>query len=120
MYFVVAIHHADDYDAASVEDPGMINEISALNQEMIAAGVRAFVGGLEHVCKAKTLRGQPDGAILVTDGPYLETKEHMGGFWVLDVEDEEAALGWARKAVKACRTNVEVRRLFQRKPQTQS
>jgi hypothetical protein len=57
--------------------------IDVLNEEMIAAGIRVFVGGLHPANKAKSLRAQP-GKAVITDGPYLETKEHMGGFWVLE------------------------------------
>jgi hypothetical protein len=106
--YVVAIHHPDNYDP-STESEAMIGEISALNREMIAAGVRVFAGGLGG---AKSLRAQPDGKVLVTDGPYLETKEHVGGFWILEVADLDAALDWGRKAVVACRAPVEVRPVF--------
>jgi DNA-directed RNA polymerase specialized sigma24 family protein len=58
---------------------------------------------------AKSLRAQPDGKVLITDGPYLETKEHLGGFWVLEAADLNEALAWGRKAAVACRTPVEVR-----------
>ena len=61
------------------------------------------------VREAKSLRAQPDGKVLVTDGPYLETKEHIGGFWVLEAANLEDALAWGRKAVVACRAPVEVR-----------
>jgi hypothetical protein len=47
--------------------------------------------------------------VLNTDGPYLETKEHIGGFWVLEVADLDVALAWGRKAVIACRVPMEVR-----------
>ena len=50
--------------------------------------------------------------MLITDGPYLETKEHMGGFWILEVADMDEALARARKAVVACRAPVEVRSFF--------
>ena len=51
----------------------------------------------------------PNGEVLITDGPYLETKEHMGGFWVLEAADLDEALAWGRKAAVACRAPVEVR-----------
>jgi hypothetical protein len=111
--FLVAIHHPDDYNP-SVETEAMIAEIHALNREMIAAGVRAFVGGLSPARNAKSLRAQPDGKVLITDGPYLETKEHVGGFWVLEVADLDEALEWGRKAAAACRAPVEVRAMFQK------
>ena len=106
--YLVAIHHPDDYDP-SVETEAMMEEIHALNREMIAAGVRIFAGGLSAARNARSLRAQPNGKVLVTDGPYLETKEHIGGFWVLKAADMEAALAWGRKAVVACRASVEVR-----------
>ncbi len=107
--YLVAIHHPDDYDP-SVEDEAMSRDIDVLNEEMIAAGVRIFVGGLQLANSAKSLRAQPNGGVLITDGPYLETKEHVGGFWVLEVADLDEALAWGRKAVVACRAPVEVRR----------
>jgi len=107
--YLVAIHHPDDYDPSVAEDEAMGRDIDVLNEEMIAAGVRVFVGGLHSVSKAKSLRAQPNGKVLITDGPYLETKEHIGGFWVLEATDMNEALEWGRKAVVACRAPVEVR-----------
>jgi hypothetical protein len=83
---------------------------------MIAAGARIFAGGLAPASKAKSLRRQPDGKVLVTDGPYLETKEHVGGFWILQAADLDETLAWARKAVIACRAPVEVRAIFFQPP----
>jgi hypothetical protein len=107
--YLVAIHHPDDYDAFAAEDKEMERDIDVLNEEMIAAGIRVFVGGLQHVISAKSLRAKPGGKVLITDGPYLETKEHIGGFWVLEVADLDEALAWGRRAVVACRAPVEVR-----------
>jgi len=106
--YLVAIHHPDDFDP-STETEATVREIDALNQEMAAAGVVVFVGGLTSVREARSLRAQPDGKVLITDGPYLETKEHIGGFWVLEAANHADALAWGRKAVKACRAPVEVR-----------
>jgi len=106
--YLVAIHHPDGYDG-SLEDEAMHREIGALNNEMTAAGVRLFAGGLSAAGSARSLRKQSDGKVLVTDGPYLETKEHVGGFWILECADLEEALAWGRKAVIACRAPVEVR-----------
>ena len=106
--YLVAIHHPDDYNPAA-EGEAMQRDISALNKEMIAAGVRTFVGGLQPAGRARSLRAHPDGKVLVTDGPYLETKEHIGGFWVLECANLDEALEWGRKAVIACRAPVEVR-----------
>ena len=94
----------------------MIRDIDALNDEMEAAGVRVFAGGLTAAGSAKSLRAQPDGKVLITDGPYLETKEHIGGFWVLEAADLDEALAWGRKAAVACRAPVEVRAFFRIRP----
>jgi hypothetical protein len=106
--YLVAIHHPDDFDP-SAEDEATARDIDVLNEEMVAAGVRIFVGGLTPVSRAKSLRAQPDGKVLVTDGPYLETKEHIGGFWVVEAASLDEALEWGRKAAVACRAPVEVR-----------
>jgi len=106
--YLVAIHHADGYDG-SLEGEEMMRDIDALNEEMQAAGARFFAGGLRPVSDARSLRKQPDGKVVVTDGPYLETKEHIGGFWILECADLDEALAWGRKAVVACRAPVEVR-----------
>jgi hypothetical protein len=106
--FLVAIQHPDSYDP-SLEGEAMVRDIKVLNEEMEAAGARFFAGGLESARYAKSLRKQPDGEVMITDGPYTETKEHVGGFWILEAADMEEALAWGRKAVVACRVPVEVR-----------
>ena len=109
--YLVAIHHPDNYDP-SLEDEAMERDIDVLNDEMNAAGVRIFVGGLRPASSAKSLRAQPDGKVLITDGPYLETKEHIGGFWVLEAADLDEATEWARKGAVACRAPAEVREIL--------
>ena len=106
--YLVAIHHPDGYDG-SLEDEAMHRDIDALNEEMEAAGVRIFAGGLSAASSAKSLRTQPNGEVLTIDGPYLETKEHVGGFWLLEAADMDDALAWGRKATVACRAPIEVR-----------
>jgi hypothetical protein len=83
--------------------------VSALRAEMKAAGVLIFTGGLDDaspVFSADASSGSP----LFTDGPYVETKEHLGGFAVVDVPNEEAARLWAGKLAVACGWPQEVRR----------
>ena len=109
--YLVAIYHPDDYDP-SVETEATIEKIHALNRELIATGARKFACGLSPASNAKSLRAQPDGEVLITDGPYLETKEHIGGFWILEAADMDEALAWARKGTVACRFSGEVRELL--------
>jgi hypothetical protein len=106
--YLVAIHHPDNYDP-SLEGEAMIRDITALNQEMEAAGARFFAGGLESASHARSLIRQADGQVSIIDGPYIESKEHIGGFWILEAADIDAALTWGRKAAIACRAPVEVR-----------
>jgi hypothetical protein len=106
--YLVAIHHPDNYDP-SAEGEAMVRDIDVLNEEMEAGGARFFAGGLQSAPHAKSLRKQPGGEVVITDGPYLETKEHIGGFWILDAANMDEAVAWGRKAVVACRASVEVR-----------
>ena len=103
--YLVSGYLPDNFDPSTVSE-ATGEEIHALNREMIAAGVRKFAGGLGP---ARTLRAQPNGELLLTDGPYLETKEHVGGFWLLEAANLDEALAWGRKAAVACRAPVEVR-----------
>ena len=107
--YLVAVQLPDNFNPSAEDAAAMGRDIDVLNGEMVAAGVRVFVGGLTPVREAKSLRAQPDGKVITTDGPYLETKEHIGGFWVLEVASLDEALEWGRKAVVACRVPVEVR-----------
>jgi len=106
--YLFAGYLPDDFDP-STQDAAVVEEIHALNREMIAAGVRKFAGGLGP---AHTLRPQPNGELLLTDGPYLETKEHVGGLWILETANLDEAVAWARKGAKACRFPIEVREIF--------
>jgi hypothetical protein len=109
--YLVAVYLPDDFDP-STQTEETVEEIHALNREMIAAGVRKFACGISPVAKAKTLQKKADGKVLVTDGPYTETKEHIGGFWILECADMEEALKWARKGCIACDVVGEVRELL--------
>jgi hypothetical protein len=117
--YLVAIQHPENYDP-SLEGEAMIRDIGVLNDEMDAAGARFFAGGLESASHAKSLRKQPDGNVSVTDGPYLEAKEYIGGFWILECADMDEALAWGRKAVVACRVPVEVRAFVKIRPNGES
>ena len=106
--FLISGYLPDDFDP-STQDEAIVEQIHALNREMIAAGVRRFAGGLGP---ASTLRAQPNGEVLLTDGPYLETKEHVGGLLILETADLDEALVWARKGAKAFGNPMEVREIF--------
>jgi hypothetical protein len=110
--FLVAIHLPDDFDP-SAQDKKMKLDIDALNEEMEASGVKeVFAGGLSPANEAKSLRAQPDGKVLVTDGPYLETKEHLGGLSIGEAADMDEALTWTRKGAVVCWASGEVRAFF--------
>jgi hypothetical protein len=91
-----------------------LEQTAVLNEEMQSAGAWVFGGGLLPASSATVVEAQGN-AFLVTDGPFTESKEHIGGFWVVEAEDLDAALGWAKKATVACGEPVEVRP-FQEEP----
>ena len=109
-HYLVAGHLPDNFDPSTV-DEATVHNINTLNDELEAAGARIFAGGLSPASQAKSLRAQPNGEVLITDGPYLEAKEHVGGFSILEAADMDEALAWGRKSVIACRTPVEVREI---------
>ena len=80
----------------------------AFNEKLRADGYWVFAGGLQPASTATVVDGGGEAPV-VTDGPYLETKEVIGGFWVIDAPDLDVALRLAAEASKACRGKVEVR-----------
>ena len=117
--YLVSIQLPDNFDPSLV-DEAVVRDIDELNEELDAAGARVFAGGLQPASLAKSLRKQPDGTVSITDGPYLEAKEHIGGFWILECADMDEALAWGRKAVVACRVPVEVRAFLKIRPHRKS
>ncbi|MEU7821783.1 YciI family protein [Catellatospora sp. NPDC049133] len=92
-----------------VLDPVM-RALATLNAELDAAGVTVFRNGLLPPETATVVRAKGDD-VLLTDGPYLEGKEHVGGFWIIEAPDLDAALRWAAKAARAVTLPIEVRPL---------
>ena len=88
----------------------IMRDVDALNHELKGTGTWVFAGGLHPSSTATVVRLQ-DGEMLVTDGPFVEGKEHIGGFWVIQAPDLDAALEWGRKATRACMVPIEVRPL---------
>jgi hypothetical protein len=82
--------------------------VDAFNAELTSAGAWVFAGGLHPPAIATVVRAR-DGEVVTTDGPFAETKEQMGGFWIIEAPDLDAALEWAAKGSAACGGAVEVR-----------
>jgi len=86
----------------------IMRDLEALNREMKAAGAWVFAAGL-HPTDTATVVRQDGAGMLVTDGPFAEAKEHLGGFTVIDAPDLDAALDWAGKMARATTLPIEVR-----------
>lgn len=94
----------------------MYKDVDAFNAEVQAAGAWVFAGGLQPADIATVVKAV-DGEVVTTDGPFAESKEQLGGFWVIEADDLDAALAWAAKGSAACQGPVEVRP-FQDEPQS--
>jgi hypothetical protein len=86
----------------------IVADVEALNTEFQQADAWVFAGGLYPSSTATVIRAD-GGDVLVTDGPFIEGKEHVGGFWVIKAPDLDSALEWGRKATRACAVPIEVR-----------
>jgi len=84
-------------------------QVDAFNAEVQAAGAWVFAGGLHAPEIATVVNAKDADNVVITDGPFAETKEHLGGFWVITAPDLDAALEWAAKGSAACMGPVEVR-----------
>jgi hypothetical protein len=97
--------------ATPEEREAFMERIEALEADMRASGAFVFTGGLHGPESAKVVR-RNGGALLTTDGPFVESKEQIAGFYVIEVADDEAAVIWAGKVVDAIGAPIEVRRFF--------
>jgi len=109
-HYLVTSYLPDNFDPSTVNEAA-VHAINALNDEMEAAGVRIVAAGLSPASEAKSLRTQRNGELLITDGPYVEAKEHVGGLLILEAADMDEALAWARKAAAAGPVAGEVREI---------
>ena len=106
--YLLSIYQPDgDPPPPEVLEP-IMRELEAVNREMQEAGAWVFAAGLHAPSSATVLRVR-DGDLLMTDGPYIEGKEHLGGFTIIRAPDLDAALGWARKVAAALTLPIEVR-----------
>jgi hypothetical protein len=107
--YLLSVYHPESSDAPAPEVMEKIrHDVGAVNTEIQAAGAWVFAGGLYPSSTATVVRLEDD-EVLITDGPFAEGKEHIGGFWVIKVPDLDAALEWGRKATRACQVPIEVR-----------
>lgn len=114
--YLLSVHGTHDQATMPPEDmQRMFQDVAKVNQEMVEKGSWVFAGGLTDPGDATVVRADR-GEIMLTDGPYVETKEQIGGFWVIRAQDLDEALAWAGKATVACRAPVEVRP-FQDEPE---
>ena len=109
--YLLSVHSVD----GEVRDPMTEEEmqqswkqIQVLNQELKSAGAWVFSGRLHDPDTATVVR-MADGGVMTTDGPFVEAREHLGGFYIIEAQDLDAALGWAAKATAAVGKPIEVR-----------
>ncbi len=107
-YMLSVNHTADEEMPAPEEMERMFADVGAFNERVREAGAWVFAGGLMPRETATTVDNTGDAPVL-NDGPFAETKEWLGGFWIIDVADLDEALRWAEQGSKACGGPVEVR-----------
>jgi hypothetical protein len=108
--YMLTVHSVEGDPEPSAEARQKVyQDVDVFNEELRSAGVWVFAGGLHPANTATVVRVRDGGELLMTDGPFAEGKEHIGGFWVIAAPDLDAALEWAAKATRACAAPVEVR-----------
>ena len=109
-HYLISVWHDEDYevDFSTPDAQRLVAQVGAFNTELQQAGAWVFAAGLQPASSATVVRSSA-GQVSMTDGPYAETKEQMGGFWVIEAPDLDAALTWAGKAATASGEPVEVR-----------
>ena len=110
--YMISVWHDDTYevDFESPENQAKFVKVDAFNTELQEAGAWVFAAGL-HPAETATVLRRANGSFSMTDGPYAETKEQMGGFWIIEAADFDAAVDWAKRASDACEEILEIRPL---------
>jgi hypothetical protein len=108
--YLLSVWHDDGYDVDFEGDDvqRVVAQVDAFNEELRSAGAWVFAGGLHPATSATVVRST-SGEVSMTDGPYAESKEQMGGFWVIEAPDLDRALDWAQRGAAACEGPIEVR-----------
>jgi len=107
--YLLSVHMVEGADDPSPDEVAkMYEDVEVFNEELRVKGAWVFAGGL-HPADTATVVTVKNGEVLTTDGPFAETKEQLGGFWIVEAADLDAALAWAAKGATACRGPVEVR-----------
>jgi len=109
--YLLSIYQPDGDPPPPVILSKIMRDVDALRQEMQSAGVWVFSGGLHPPSTATVVRIR-DGEVLMTDGPFVEGKEHVGGFTIIKAPDLDAALEWGRKLAQATTLPIEVRPFY--------
>ena len=106
--YMLSIHQPDGGTPPREFLESVGRELHAMNQELKSAGAWVFSRGLHAPSTATVVRPR-DREVVITDGPYVEGKEHVGGFWIIAVPDLDSAIAWARRAALATTLPIEVR-----------
>ena len=106
--YMLSVHGGEGQTPSDEEIQQMYKAVDTFNGQLQAQGVWVFAGGL-HPADTATVVRVKEGEVLTTDGPFAETKEQLGGFWIIKAADLDAALAWAAKGAEACGAAVEVR-----------
>ena len=106
--YMLSVYMEEGFKPTDEEMQQMFKDVDVVNDEIRAAGAWVFAGGLRPA-ETATVVAEKGGEVVTTDGPFAESKEQLGGFWIIQSADLDEALAWARKATVACRGAVEVR-----------
>jgi hypothetical protein len=113
--YMLSVYMQEGFTPSEDEMAQMYKEVDVFNKKIMASGAWVFGGGL-HPADTATVVREKGGEVVSTDGPYAETREYLGGFWVIKAADLDEALALASEATVACRGAVEVRP-FQDEPE---
>ncbi len=108
--YLLSVYHPEIEEGGAPPDNinQIMRDVDALNDQLRSAGAWVFAGGL-HPSRTATVVQVDGDEVLTTDGPFVEGKEHIGGFWVIKATDLDTALEWGRKATRACQVPIEIR-----------
>jgi hypothetical protein len=113
MRFMMLMYPSEKAEQGVLPAPELFQEMMKYNEELAKAGVLLSLDGLHPSAKGVRITWNAQGKPVVSDGPFTETKEALGGYWILQVKSREEAIEWAKRVPSRDARKVELRQIFE-------
>ena len=113
MRFLMLMYPSEKAEQGAMPEASLVAEMMKYNEELAKAGVLLALDGLQPSSKGARVTWSAQGKPVVTDGPFTEVKEVIGGYWIIQVKSREEAIEWAKRVPSRDARKIELRQIFE-------